>query len=327
MGDRVFLLGAGFSKAICHEMPLMMELGEAVASVLGEQEGRSLPVGLSRFGGDFEQLLSYLAERQPWLDDGDALRNRAAFLDVSRTVTELLRERQMAAVRMPQPSWLGELIGYWQRMRSTVITFNYDVLVEAAAVQPNSVQSWSHLYRAPVVPAAARTAAVLGGSRPEAFALLKLHGSVTWFWSGVDSIASDSIYDAGLRGGWSVEGLSSLYEEDLDVLLADKVPMVVPPTATKSVFYDNATLRCQWQLAADALAQADELVLIGYSLPPSDTVVRSLLRTTFRGESVIAVDLGRAVVAQARSIFGDRVVDAYCGHGEAVAAFVRATCG
>lgn len=325
MGDRVFLLGAGFSKAICNEMPLMKELGDAVGSAL-VREGRALPTSLSEFGGDFEQLLSYLAERQPWLDPAEVHRNRAAFLDVSRTVAAVLRERQLVAVRQPEPAWLGDLIGYWDRMQSAVITFNYDVLVEAAALHCTSIESWTSLYRAPLVPAAARTSAVFGGSPAESFALLKLHGSVTWFWSGVDSIPSDPIYDAGLRGGWSLDGLASHYDSNLHRLVADKVPMVVPPTATKSVFYDNATLRSQWQLAAKALENAEELVLIGYSLPASDTVVRSLLRTTFRGEAVIPVDLGGGVVAQAESLFGDRVVDTYCNREDAVAAFASATC-
>ena len=222
---------------------------------------------------------------------------------------------------------MQELFGYWDRMKSTVITFNYDVLVETAAVERTGIDSWSGLYRAPVVPAAARMSAVLGGSPARSFTLLKLHGSVTWFWSGVDSIPSDPIYDAGLRGGWSLDGLLSPYAASLDQLVADKVPMVVPPTATKSAFYDNATLRSQWQLAAKALEKAEQLVLVGYSLPPSDTVVRSLLRTTFSGGTVIPVDLGGAVVAQAKSLFGDRVLDTYCDRSDAVEAFIREMCG
>jgi hypothetical protein len=64
--------------------------------------------------------------------------------------------------------------------------------------------------------------------------------------------------------------------------------------------HDNATLRSQWQCAARAIAEADELVLIGYSLPPSDIVVRSLLRTSLDGSLVLPVDvkLGRARVVR-----------------------------
>lgn len=326
MGERVFLLGAGFSKAICAEMPLMKELGVAVDSRLNG-EGRSLPASMSQFGDDFEQLLSYLAERQPWLDPAQVLRNRAAFLDVSRTVGDVISERQSATIRLPKPTWMRDLIEYWDRMKSTVITFNYDVLVEAAAIEQTSVTSWTHFYRAPVVPAAARTSAVIAGSAADSFALLKLHGSVTWFWSGIDSIPSDPIYDAGLCGGWSLDGLTSRYDENLELLVADKVPMVVPPTATKSAFYDNATLRSQWLLAGRALRSAEEVVLIGYSLPASDTVVRSLLRTTFSGPTVIPVDVGAMVIEHAESLFGERVVGTYCDRDDAVETFVRATCG
>ena len=51
---------------------------------------------------------------------------------------------------------MQELFGYWDRMKCTVITFNYDVLVERATVERTGIDSWSGPYRAPVVPAAAR---------------------------------------------------------------------------------------------------------------------------------------------------------------------------
>lgn len=278
----------------------MQELGTAVEGEL-LQTDHPLPSRLARFGGDLEQMLSYLADRQPWLDPADALRNRGAFLDVSRTVARILRERQMKAVLEPEPAWLDDLIAHWDRTRSTVMSFNYDVLVEAAALQNGATKSWSGLYRAPVVPAGARTGSVWGGPAPKTFALLKLHGSVTWHWSGDDSIPSDPIYDVGLNGGWSAEGLESPYKDSLSVLVSDKVPMVVPPTATKSAFYANAVLRSQWMAAANALEEADELVIIGYSLPPSDTVVRSLLRTRFSGRTVI-----QSIVATQYSLRSDR---------------------
>lgn len=46
--------------------------------------------------------------------------------------------------------------------------------------------------------------------------------------------------------------------------------MIVPPAAVKSPYYKNRTLQELWRLAAEALSQAEELVMMGFSLPQTD---------------------------------------------------------
>jgi hypothetical protein len=75
------------------------------------------------------------------------------------------------------------------------------------------------------------------------------------------------------------------------VVLSDKVPLIVPPTAAKSGYYQNSSLRTQWERAAAALRGAEELVLLGYSAPQTDILVRSLLATNFDGRIVTPVDV------------------------------------
>ena len=60
----VFVLGAGFSKAINSAMPVLEELGKEVVGRLGD-DIPYVPPGLDP--KDFENWLSYLAEDQPWL--------------------------------------------------------------------------------------------------------------------------------------------------------------------------------------------------------------------------------------------------------------------
>jgi hypothetical protein len=327
-GGRVFILGAGFSKAISQSMPVMWELGREVQKEVGKE--RPLPRQLESFGDDLEATLSYLADNQPWLDDSSNLRNRALFGDVSRAIAEILGAAQRHTVQQPEPLWLRPLIDYWVQTSATVITFNYDVLIEAATstlLGPHD--SWSALYRAPLVPAAQRIGAVLGAEpSSRAFSLLKLHGSLTWFWSGIDSAPSDQIYDMGLKRGWSLEGLDSMYESNRHILVGDKQPMVVPPAATKSRFYDNAVLSSQWKLAAQALGLAQELIVIGYSLPKSDLVTRSLLLTNFAGNHIVAIDRSEAVVENLKELWASpRSINTnYVGSDDAVGKFVQAEC-
>ncbi|MFL0289394.1 hypothetical protein ACJH6H_29700 [Mycobacterium sp. SMC-21] len=184
----VYLLGAGFSRAISGEMPMMNELSAAVQAIVPDIPGASTPVSRN-----FEQWLSYLVDVPPWPSQGDQLRNQAAFNDVALAVHHVLDERQTAAVAHGTcPGWLPKLIRYWQATDSTVITFNYDLLVELAwSIElDNGAFQPTRLFPVPLTSIAARTGAVLGGSPPASgLQLLKLHGSLNWRYSGVDRLS------------------------------------------------------------------------------------------------------------------------------------------
>ena len=61
----LFILGAGFSKAIYNSMPTMDELSSAV---LQNREKAGLPVdALHRLGSNIELWMTYLSQSQPWL--------------------------------------------------------------------------------------------------------------------------------------------------------------------------------------------------------------------------------------------------------------------
>jgi hypothetical protein len=76
----------------------------------------------------------------------------------------------------------------------------------------------------------------------------------------------------------------------------DKLPMLVPPAATKTPFYKNRLLAAQWAQAAEALRGAEELVLMGYSVPVTDLTVRTLIATQFRGRTIVPVNQDPDVV-------------------------------
>jgi hypothetical protein len=276
--------------------------------------GRPLPASFGSFEDDLERWLSYLAEPQPWHELSDTYRNLATFSDVSQAIHEVLSVQQLDAVAGEKPAWLGTLARGWMDHAATVISFNYDLLVEAALFDPQiEGHAPSDLYRVPVTPLGLRKAAVLASEGPLPVDLLKLHGSLNWYWSGLDASRSDPVFDATMTGGWSPDGLGSRLGPDIRDLVADKLPLVVPPTATKSSYYSNDILRGQWRLAAEALRQADELVIIGYSLPPSDLTVRNLLQTTFRPGRVVPVNRSSASAESCSELFGDAVDRTYIG--------------
>lgn len=127
----VYVLGAGLSRAVSPSMPLLAELGEEVTARL---DPAVLPRGLRLAPADFESWLSYLAGDQPWLDEPTRLDNRAAFLRVSLVLHDVVRERERQARADPMPDWFASLVARWHEDRATVLTLNYDMLVEAAYI-------------------------------------------------------------------------------------------------------------------------------------------------------------------------------------------------
>jgi hypothetical protein len=110
--SQVYLLGAGFSRAISELMPTMAELSAAVKAELVRYDipGRDTPVS-----GNFEQWLSYLIEDPPWLTAADQAQNRAGFMRVAEAVHAILSRLQAEAVESQDecPEWLQRLVIFW----------------------------------------------------------------------------------------------------------------------------------------------------------------------------------------------------------------------
>lgn len=251
----VYVLGAGFSKAVSHHMPLMKDLSAAVAEHLEETNFPSSR-SVETFSDDFEAWMTFLSTEQPWLSESQNMHNRAAFYEVTTAVSRVLDDAQNSVFDEPMPGWLMTLVHHWRETSATVITFNYDELVEAAvdtALWGAESERLTNVYPLPLTPASERAPAGLSfGSKQEtAFHLLKLHGSINWYYAGFDAPTNDLIYLNQRGGGWQrrVNGTSGTRPN----FLVDKVPFIVPPTAVKTEYYGNKILRAAWRLAAEAI--------------------------------------------------------------------------
>lgn len=302
----VFILGAGFSRAVSPLMPVLAELPDLIRDGLPKPRATTAVWDkvIGQCGGDIEMALSFLAVDQPFLPATQNLRNRADFIDLSRAVGNTIHWRQHLAIeRGACPTWLPKLVAEWDKRSAVVMTFNYDTLVEktyeALGVDDEgTARHVSQLYQVPIATMHARFGeAVYGPSpRPRAFPLLKLHGSTNWFYSGSDRFYGESLYYAPVSPGWTQEEILPDTRK-----LADKVPFIVPPTTQKSGFFENETVRAQWNLAAFELDFATDLYLVGYSLPASDLLVRFLLLDLSRQVRVHVVNRVTRNVGDERS--------------------------
>ena len=145
-----------------------------------------------------------------------------------------------------------------QTSEVVVVTTNYDILAERGLrhePRPRVPRPGFHYGAGPE--------ALAGGGYPSyahikrisaegRVALLKLHGSVSW----------------SVRAGHLVR-----YYDCRPALRGD--PAIVAPATTKSL---APALVPMWEAAAGALACSGAWVIVGYSLPPYDLLVRDLLR-------------------------------------------------
>lgn len=330
-----FLLGAGFSRAISPVMPTTNELGNHVItqqksihaskttshSSICDGLSCDWPVLPREFPDiDFEGWLSELGEPQPYLFGPENDRRRALFDELAGLIRlQVNFAEEHATLGRRPPQWLVDLILYCHSDRAVAVTLNYDTLIEATfdglrlpdpkqggahpithlQVGPSVIPNWDVMY---------------GGLRlqpADTLQLVKLHGSTNWFWDGSTRSAA-SMVQIELRTMW--EALAPSYsEEDLDFRVAGKVPVIVPPTFGKSSLLDNPTIQHLWRSAYLALTGARRIFVIGFSLPPSDRLMRSMLKATVANSEVWIVNPDPTVGDRFTSLSAGSLRLDFCG--------------
>lgn len=144
--------------------------------------------------------------------------------------------------------------------------------------------------------------------------LHKLHGSVNWFvkkdgnegkahcWDQMFSPIQDGIL---FHVPFCTTELAEIPE--------DFIPIIVPPSIIKE--YKIPVILRAWQNASKAMANADKVVFIGYSFPPTDTVMKFFLGSSLannqKGCRISIIDRNTAgVMGSLKDIF----VDDICEH-------------
>lgn len=276
MTKSIFLLGAGFSRAMKSEMPLLADLTEKIAKTeIGARYSHL---------GSIEEILSYLSQSLPWENQSTYLRKKADFIDITRLIGELIVSLQgPEKINFSKPA-----LAFAEHIRKTeahILTLNYDTVIEQIVQSIGDVHI-DEMYPISLPPADTRDGAGLFAHYPTANVptIYKLHGSINYFYSGAESYFGETIYyshESKLTRNARKE------KKDID----DKVPLIVPPTFDKTVYFNNETIRTIWRLASERLASATRLVVIGYSLPISDLMMRSFLKASAKSiKELVVVD-------------------------------------
>lgn len=329
MVKTTYVVGAGFSRAISAAMPTTDELG---AACLERDPTLDYDPGTAA-GENFEAWLSRKGSDQPYLGDPDNLANRATFARAIGLISDIMAERQSLAMATQAAPWLLDLVEVWHRTRAAVLTFNYDTLVEVAAqVARLSDEASGNIVPWPTLinftpPGAEMSFGEMGHEVDwSSFQLLKMHGSLNWYWTPGDASAA-TLTRARLPGGFGHP--APISESERQRWLPGRSRFLVPPASLKSSYYANPVTREVWQRAHLALRDAERIVMLGYSLPASDISVRGLLRDALASGTALTslsiVDLSPSPIRERLvELIGDRVSDITLVAGEdSVARFAR----
>ena len=229
--------------------------------------------------GNIESLMTLLVSGNPWLKDEEAVLRRSLFATVSRTVADVLRDAEKVAGNQDCPKYVEDLIKYWNSTRSTLVSFNYDTLVEKYAldiIEPEEHEglSTSSFYEGPFTNLGSRTD--LFGNGPIVFnrmRIIKLHGSLNWYYSGNEDFSGEPIY-ADPSDDRDPE-TSPIFERNRQ----DLAPLIIPPLLDKDSFIKHSLLRLQWKEAFSSMIHAKDIYVIGYSLPDTDLTAKFMIQT------------------------------------------------
>ena len=271
-----FLIGAGFSKAVCPQMPTMRLLFERLTDLADEGDGIT-EEEYDYAAGDVEGLLSYFAITGPQDDLAEVLRKKRVTALLENRIGSIVAElEQLGYEKGFNPKGL-DLVRKWHEDKGHILTTNYDTVVErvlgegfedgASGKRPRA--DYPDLYPIPITHARSRQET--GGfarETNETCTLYKLHGSTTWYASGSEAPYAP-IY--GLR-------YNQLSDKAFIKFVMDKRRFIIPPVYDKSTLLSHESIRSLWHQAKHlALQTADRLYVIGYSLPETDFAMRSLL--------------------------------------------------
>jgi hypothetical protein len=295
--SKLFILGAGFSKAVSDKMPTMKELGTFVRDRIPELPGDpQVYYRLMSDPSNVEELLTYLYQEMPWKTVEQALIEKAAFHKLSAYIVEHIAgfESELYQSQTQIPSWAKDFVSYLHTQKATVATFNYDTILEGLSTlyirpfpnSPGLAIGISNYYDMPIHHVANRgessRAFATNPERPETYRLIKLHGSINWYFPGSETAPDQPIY-------YSDESLPVRHDaselEDIRRNKAGLKPLIIPPITEKTPFYGIRLLRSLWLDLYNSLVESDEVYFTGYSLPKTDITTRILLSTSANSQS------------------------------------------
>ncbi len=285
--QRIFFLGAGATKADFPNAPTLKDL---LGKILSEDsfEYTIAKDKMRNFLHEyFFDLSGKTSEEYPLIQDvlsfidtslqneTDLKVNKNDLEDIRRTI---IYQMGFTIEKHMQISEDVNMLKLVSRLtpEDVVISTNYDIVADNCFLNKfSNKMNYGITFRASVDAVNRRPYTDIAGSSrvpiysfDEGPSLLKLHGSFNWLYcTRCDELDVTPAQKGALQHGtrcFNHMTCTALYQ-----------PLIVPPTFFKS--YQNRIIREVWLLAEQAVAQAEEIIFIGYSMPVDDYEIKSML--------------------------------------------------
>jgi hypothetical protein len=271
-----------------------------ITDQLGREIMERLPTGFEMSGietGGFEDWLTLRLSELPFLEGHVNKMRRAEAERVIAEIAGILDDHVAEASTAQCPLWLQQLILLWHSERAIIITFNYDTLLEQAInlVRPvingsslaTTVYADQVVFPAPPGPPAEYMIDT-ASHNAQSFQILKLHGSLNWYWAAGDPTGSTLVRLREKR----VLGSAPL-TIDYDFAGAKTLDRyVIPPVTAKDAYYSSYLSHSLWRSASDAIRLAPRITMMGYSMPANDRVAVELISQASATFEIVDLDPG-----------------------------------
>jgi hypothetical protein len=260
---RCFVLGAGFSKSFCPDIPLISDLTDLLFIEKMEESTKYLELceyvraiyrrsNKAKEFRNIENIATAILSKRIFKDDLDRINHMVIRYQLLRLIHDKINTCRVTSPNAEQI--LRSFVAYCTGSRrngetNTIITFNYDLLIERT-------KGWID-YGSTVIGYPSYTKQDMLGYPVE---YLKLHGSFNWFKAkGDDSTVfnSNAIYHVNED------------DENYQIHKTD-VPVFIPMAHSKESFLNGSLFNTLWAKANDRLKNSDEIIFIGYGFPFTD---------------------------------------------------------
>ncbi|UCR89670.1 SIR2 family protein [Mycetocola spongiae] len=304
----VYVLGAGFSKAVSDSMPITNALGSEIKERLSGQVDISL-----RNEQSFEDWLTVQITPLPFLSSHENSVRRAHADLVIAEIAAVLDQRVTAASESASPHWLRQLLTIWDVEKAVILTFNYDSLIERAvnAGELFVVGSGSNIsavlgdnvvFPAPAAPPAEIYYDVSSPHSKGTMQVIKMHGSLLWYWASDDTTGATLIR----RRERNLLGDPKPYVEDNDFNgIRELDRYLVPPLIIKDGYYGTYLATVIWRSARKFIDSASSLAIMGYSLPLEDRAASQLISRIPSDIPITVADLHPGSIEPRKGILGN----------------------
>jgi hypothetical protein len=330
MAKRVFILGAGASKSHTNQQsPGIREFFDA-SKKLKEEE-------IANLGGIFKFREESVGRGFLETDVEPDIEELYTHLDIeieraNWPSTVLKREQLLTLIRrvlmlpFPTTNEYDDFVKHVIQPQDTVITFNWDILLDdifgrkeilpksnedPCLNKPEGERQQYYNFVSDLSGIAEARMDRITGSQPytkwegNKGYYLKLHGSVDWFFCENEACrASYEVYP--LRNPLVRPFCGECHEQ--------MAGLIIPPTLNKT-YRKYPLIRTLWNIAEKEISIADEIIIWGYSLPPTDFHASWLLRQARRAplKKLVLINPAIWVAIPNGKEFNTSFVKRFCG--------------